>query len=77
MAHASKKNQDILSSVTNGSMNKDIKNLSSIIKLAKSKKSTLSKTNFFGTDFLTFGAKKPLYTYEKLLLRLQFLSILI
>lgn len=66
-----KKNQDILSSasrVNKSGISKNIENLSTIIKLArskksnltKSKKSDLAKTNSFKMDFLTFGAKKVL-----------------
>ncbi len=51
-------------------------------KLTKSKKSDLPKANFtklnsFEIDFLTPEAKKPSYTYKRLLPRLQFLGILI
>ncbi len=57
-----KKNQDISDSgVGNGRIERSIKNLSTIANLAKSKKSK-SKINFakaiYGTDFLTFEAKK-------------------
>ena len=49
------KNQGILCNISNKDINKDIKNLSSIVKLAKSKK---LKTNFSETEFLTLKVKK-------------------
>ena len=72
-----KKNQDVPSSIAganDGGIDESIKNLLTIVKLIRSKKSDLPKAKFAkinsGTDFLTPKAKKPLYTYEKLLLRL-------
>ena len=65
MANASKKNEDAPSSVGNKGIDKDIKNLSFIIKLAKFKKSTLVKANFSKTDFFTFGAKKAFIYLQK------------
>ena len=78
-----KRNQDASVNTSNASSNsvgdefgRSIKNLSIIAKLAKSKKSKMTKTNF-KTDFLTLKAKKPLFTYEKHLPKHQFFSILI
>ena len=80
-------NQDIPHSAsgygaTGSKAGESIKNLSTTAKLAKSKKPNLTKPKesdfaFSGTDFLSSKAKKPSYTYEKLLLKLQFFSILI
>ena len=56
-----KGNQDVSASVVDiggGNVDGDIKNLSSIVKSAKSKKPIFTKTNSFGTDFFTTGAKK-------------------
>ena len=64
-----KKNQEISSGTTetrNGGVDESFKNLLTVAKLAKSKKSKLTKpkksdlikVHFFGTDFLIFGAKK-------------------
>lgn len=55
MANTNKKNFDILSMIGSKGINKNIENLSSIIKLAKKPKST--KSNSFKTDFLTFRVK--------------------
>lgn len=67
-ASENKKNQNSLNSISgvgSGGVNRDIENLSNIIKLAKFKKSDLvkakkldfAKAYFFRTDFFTFGAK--------------------
>ncbi len=58
LVNASKKNQDTPSSVSDGGVNRDIKNLLSIVKLVKSKKPNFTKANFFGKEFLTSRAKK-------------------
>ncbi len=72
-ATKNEKSQDITSSTTrtNGvEIGKSIKNLSTIAKLTKSKKSDLAKANFpkvnsSGTDFLTFEAKKTFIHLQK------------
>lgn len=56
--------------MSGGSIDKDIENLLSVIKIVKSKKPKLIKINFSGMDFLIFGAKKLLSTYKKLLSKL-------
>ena len=67
-ATENKRNQDIsarASSVGGRNIDGDIKNLSFIVKLAKSKKPIFAKTNFFGTDFLITGAKKAFIHLQK------------
>ncbi len=55
-ATGNEKNQGAPSGVGSGGVDGDIKNLSSVVKSAKSKKSNFAKANS-GTDFLTPGAK--------------------
>ncbi len=91
-ANGHKENQNTIagaSGTDDGGVGESIKNLSIVANLAKSKKSILTKSkksdlpkaNFAkvnsGTNFHTPEAKKPSYTYESLLPRLWFLSILI
>ncbi len=60
-----KKNQDAPSGIdSGGTIDGDIKNLSSIVKSAKSKKPNFAKTNF-GIDFLTSRAKKTFIHLQK------------
>lgn len=84
---------DTNSDDSNIDSDRDIKNLSTIVKVAKSKMSNLAQSKkseltkakkleftkviFSKTDFLTFEAKKSSYTYKRLLLNYQFFSILI
>ncbi len=58
------KNQDIPASADGGRVDRDIKNLSSIVKSAKSKKPYFAKANS-RTDFLTLGAKKAFIHLRK------------
>ena len=69
-----------------GGVDRNIKNLSTIINLTKSIKSKLTKpkksdlSNIKANskpDFLPLEPKRPSYTYKKLLPKLQFLGILI
>ena len=56
-----KRNQNISAStsgVDDRNVDEDIKNVSSIVKLTKSKKPIFAKANFSRTDFLTTEAKK-------------------
>lgn len=71
LANTSKKNQDAPGDISGKNVGRDIKNLLSILKSAKSEKP------FSKTDFLIFRAKKPLFIYKKLLPMLRFLGILI
>ncbi len=52
------RNPNILGDVSSRVVNKDINNLSFIVKLVKSKKPNFIKSNCSKTDFLTFGDKK-------------------
>ncbi len=63
-ATGNKKNQDTPSRVSSGGVDRDIKNLSSIVKSAKSKKPNFAKANS-GTDFLTPGAKETFIHLRK------------
>ena len=75
-ATENKKNQEVLNITTktkSDGVGGSIKNLLTIINLAKSKKPKLIKSKKsdlsnvkanFGTDFLISRAKKPLYTYK-------------
>ncbi len=56
------KNQRVLSSASIGS---GIKNLSTVVKLAKSKKLDFAKAKPLWTDFLTSGAKKTFIHLKK------------
>ncbi len=53
LINASEKNQDAPSSVSSGGIDGNIKNMSSVVKSAKSKKPNFAKANS-ETDFLTF-----------------------
>ena len=67
-ATENKKNQNALAcagGVGGGGVDGDIKNLSFVIKLAKSKKPIFTKANSFGTDFLTIGAKETFIYLRK------------
>ncbi len=57
LTNASKKNQGALSGVGSGGIDGNIKNLSSVVKSAMSKKSNFAKVNS-GTDFLIPRAKE-------------------
>ncbi len=63
-------NQDVLGAVGRVDSSRNIKNLSTVTKLTKSKKSDLpkasfTKVNFFSTDFLTLKAKKAFIYLQK------------
>ena len=63
-----KRNQDTSASiggVDNKNVDRNIKNLLFIVKLAKSKKPIFAKANFFGTDFFTTGAKEAFIYLQK------------
>ena len=63
-----KRNQDAsasASSIGDRDINKDIKNLSSMVKLVKSKKPIFANANSFETDFLITGAKKAFIHLQK------------
>ena len=62
MINVNTKNQSIQSDISSGNNDEEIKNLSSIIKLAKSKKSNFAKKNSSKIEFLLFKAKKA-FTY--------------
>ncbi len=64
LTNASNKNQGTPSGIGSRGINRDIKNLSSIVKLAKSKKPNFTKANF-GTDFLIPRAKKAFIYLRK------------
>ncbi len=64
LTNASKKNQGTLSGGDSGSVDGDIKNLSFVVKLAKSKKPNFTKANS-RTDFLTPGAKEAFIHLRK------------
>ncbi len=57
-ATKNRRNQDLPSGVGGRGVDRDIKNLAFIVKLAKSKKPNFVKSNSFGTEFLILGAKK-------------------
>ncbi len=57
LTNASKKNQGVTSGGGSGSIDGNLKNLSSVVKLAKFKKPNFVKANS-RTDFLTLGAKE-------------------
>ncbi len=63
-ATKNEKNQGTPSGVGSGGVDRDIKNLSSVIKSAKSKKPNFAKANS-GTDFLTPEAKKAFIHLQK------------
>ncbi len=62
-------NQDTPGTAGRANGSKSIENLSTVIKLTKSKRSDLPKANFtkvnFGTDFFTPKAKRSLHTSMK------------
>ncbi len=64
MTNTSKKNQDVSSGCSSKGVDGDIKNLSSIVKSAKSKKPNFTKANS-GTDFLTLRAKEAFIHLQK------------
>ncbi len=64
LTNASKKNQGAPSSVDSGSVDENIKNLSSGVKSAQSKKPIFAKANS-GTDFITPGAKEAFIHLRK------------
>ncbi len=84
-ATENQKNQDAPGASGSAGGGGSIKNLSTTVKsdkfkmpkLTKAKKSDFAKPNSSGTDFLPPKPKKSSYTFKKLLLRLQFLNILI
>ncbi len=63
-ATENKKNQNTPASADVVGIDRDIKNLSSIVKSAKSKKPNFAKANS-GTDFLTSGAKEAFIHLRK------------
>ncbi len=63
-ATENERNQGALSGIDSGSVDRDIKNLSSVVKSAKSKKPNFAKANS-GTDFLTPKAKKAFIHLQK------------
>lgn len=65
LTNISKKNHDVSSDVSVQSINRDIKSLSSVIKLAKSKKSSFAKSNLFGIEFLIPRTKEALIYLQK------------
>lgn len=60
MTNDNEKKQDILNRICDENIDKDIKNLLSIVKLAKFKK---QKANSSEMEFLTFWAKK-IFIYQ-------------
>ncbi len=82
-ATENKKNQDVPSDTTradSSEFDRSIKNLSTIVKLTKSKRLKLAnsdllkaKANSFGTDFLTLGAKKAFIYLQKAFIGALFL----
>ena len=63
MANINKKNRDTLSIIDNRGIDKDIKNLSSVIKSVRELK--LIKSNYSKMNFLTLGAKEAFIHLQK------------
>ncbi len=58
-------NLDIPNGISGGGINRDIKNLSSIVKSAKFKKSNFVKVNLSKIDFLTSKAREAFIYLQK------------
>ena len=71
-----KRNRDALASTdSSGSVDRDIKNLSFVVKSAKSKKLIFTKANSSGTDFLTIGAKEAFIHLRKVFTKTSILRL--
>ncbi len=65
LTKANKNNQDIANGIGGEGVDRDIKNLSSVIKSAKPKKANFANTNYSGTDFLTSRAREAFIHLSK------------